>query len=373
TADVVALARLGAEGVMAMVGDSTNVFTPGTSGSENNVRASLTRLFTGVEGRIAVTCFASNVARLESIAIAAAVNNRQVALMGRSLWRIVEAARRSGYLPGLRFYTTEEAAELPRAQVLYVCTGSQGEPRSALARVATFSHPHVRLGQGDMVVFSSRIIPGNERAIHRLHNQFARLGARVVTERDHLVHVSGHPGRAEMVEMFRLVQPQMLVPVHGEMRHLVAHADLARACGAAAMVVENGQMISLGPDRPAFLGTVPVGRVVVDGCRLVPIDSQILRSRKRMMFNGSAVLTLVVDADGHLLREPQLAAPGLLDPRQEDDGAVAAAVRAAVGRLSPGERHNDDSMREAVRLAVRRSFKESFGKKPLTEVHLVRL
>ena len=375
TADVAALERLGAEGLMALVGDSTNVFTQGSSGSEGDVRAGLVRLFANVAGCIAVACFASNVARLESIAIAAAAHDRRVALLGRSLWRIVAVARQSGYLSGVSFYTDEDVAKLPRDQVLYVCTGSQGEPHSALTRLAMLNHPFVRLGPGDMVVFSSRIIPGNERAIHRLHNQFVRLGARVVTERDHTVHVSGHPGRAEMEEMFRLLRPRLLVPIHGEMRHLAEHATLARACGAMAIVAENGQVVSLGPDAPVLLGTVPVGRIALDGGRLVPSNSPILRSRKRMMCNGAAAVTLVVDENGRLVREPQVSVSGLLDPEQEGGEITAAvtAVKMAMDRLSQNERRQNHSLCEAARLAVRRRFRESFGKKPVTEVHLVRL
>ncbi|VBB68601.1 Metallo-beta-lactamase family protein, RNA-specific [invertebrate metagenome] len=373
--DIAALARLGTEGVMAMIGDSTNVFTMGSSGSEADVRASLTRLFANVESRIAVTCFASNIARLESITVAATANGRKVALLGRSLWRLVEAAQQLGYLSSLCFHTAQDMIGLPQSCVLYVCTGSQGEPRAALARVAALNHPYVRLGHGDMVVFSSRIIPGNERAIHGLHNQFVRLGARVVTECDYFVHVSGHPGQPEMAEMYQLVRPRLLVPIHGEMRHLVAHADLVRSYGMASMVVENGQMITLGPAQPSFLGTVPVGKMIVDGHRLIPSDSQIFRSRKRMVFNGFAALTLVVDSAGHLLHDPQLTASSVLNPEEEENegNTVVAAVRAAISRLSIDERCDDDSIRAAARSAMRRSFQESLGKKPLTEVHLVRM
>lgn len=226
-----------------------------------------------------------------------------------------------------------------------------------------------------MVVFSSRIIPGNERAIHHLHNQFVRLGTRVVTERDHFVHVSGHPGRTEMAEMYKIVRPRFLVPIHGEMRHLVAHAEFVRSCGIASMVVENGQMITLGPDKPSFLGTIPVGRMIVDGCRIVPSDSHILRSRERLMFNGMVVLTLVINEDGKLVHDPQLTSSSTLDSDIEchEEHTVIAAVRTALSRLSVDERYDDDLIRATARLAVRRSFKENLGKRPLTEVHLVRL
>ncbi len=376
-ADTAKLSRLGDEGVLAMVGDSTNIFNKGATGSEASVRTSLAELFGRYKKRIAVACFASNVARVESIAVAAAAHDRRVALVGRSLWRIEAVARENGYLADIApFLTEHDAAYMPEDKVLYLCTGSQGEPRAALARIAANNHPHLTLNKGDVVIFSSRIIPGNERTIFRLHNQLVRLGVEVVTEKDHFVHVSGHPGREDVTRMYQLVRPTIAVPVHGEARHLQEHARLAGECGVThPVIIGDGEMLRLAPGLPAVVDTVPIGRLAVDGNRLVPLDSVIMRSRHRMVHNGSAVVTLVLDRKGKLLGDPQVTAMGLLDAEHEaeEHDAVVEAVRDAIGELQGAARQSDDVVRETARLAVRRHLKHSHGKKPLTDVHLVRV
>jgi ribonuclease J len=375
--DTPALRRLGKEGVLALVGDSTNVFTKGHSGSESEVRGSLIELLGRFSGRIAVSCFATNVARVESIAIAARANDRDVALVGRSLWRIDKAARENGYLADLPpFLTEHDAGYLPKDKVVYICTGSQGEPRAALARIASGDHPHVSLGKGDVCIFSSRIIPGNEKDIFRLQNDLVRLGVEVVTEKDEFVHVSGHPAREEMEEMYRLLRPRIAVPVHGEARHLQEHARLARACGVEeAVEIANGAMLRLAPGPAEVVDHVPTAKLCVDGPRIVRLDSEILRNRRRMVFNGSAVVTVVLDGKGRLLGDPQLTALGLLDAAHEaeEHDAVVEAVREAVEELPHKARRDDGVVREAARLAVRRSLRDSHGKKPITDVHLVRV
>ena len=376
-ADTARLESLGDAGVLAVVGDSTNVFNKGTTGSEAAVRESLIELFGRYKKRIAVACFATNVARVESIAVAAAAHGRHVALAGRSLWKIDKAARENGYLKGIEpFLDEHDAAHLPEEKVLYICTGSQGEPRAALARIASDNHPHVVLRRGDVAIFSSRVIPGNEKDIYKLQNQFVRSGVEVVTEKDHFVHVSGHPGREDMTRLYSLVRPQIAVPVHGELRHLLEHADLARLCQVPKQVViGNGDMLKLAPGEPEIVGQVQTGRLAMDGTRLVPADSVVLRDRNRMMYNGSAVITVVLDRAGKLLGEPQVSAVGLLDPEHEaeEHEAVVEAVKEAVAELPASARRDDEVTREAVRVAVRRHLKKSHGKKPLTDVHLVRV
>ncbi len=378
SADEAALRSLGEEGVLALVGDSTNVFQPGPPGSEADVRAALTRLIGDYDGKIAVACFASNVARLESIAAAAAAHDRHVALVGRSLWRINEAARANGYLADTPpFLRDQDAAYLPDDKVLYVCTGSQGEPRAALNRIADDQHPHVLLGKGDTVIFSSRIIPGNERAINALHNKLVRLGVEIVTAHDHPdIHVSGHPGREELTRMYQLVRPSIAIPVHGEARHLVEHARLARQCQVAqAVVAENGEAVRLAPGRAEVVAQVRNGRLAVDGPRLVPLDSELMRRRKRIFFTGSATVTVVVDGDGRLVGEPQFSAQGILDAEEEkaEHDLVVAAVREAVEKLPRDHRRSDTHLREAARLAVRRTLNATHGRKPVTDVHLVKV
>ncbi|MBP2299541.1 ribonuclease J [Azospirillum picis] len=379
TADEARLRAIGDEGVLALVGDSTNALVPGSSGSEARVRAALMDLFGRyADRRIAVSCFATNVARLESIAHAAAAHGRHVALVGRSLWRINEAARESGYLADVpKFLSEHDASYLPREKLVLICTGSQGEPRSALARIAADDHPQVTMSRGDVVIFSSREIPGNERAIGRMQNQLVALGVELVTADDAPVHVSGHPARDELVRMYQWVRPLNAVPVHGEERHQQAHAALAAGCQVPhSLVPANGQVIRLDhPDGARMVGHVRVGRMAVDGKRLVPLDTGMMRARHRMVNNGAAVVTLAMTGTGELLTAPQVAVMGLVDEAADRDLLmdVVDAVREAVASLPKPARAEDAQVKEAARIAVRRCFNASHGKKPVTEVHLVRV
>ncbi len=376
-ADLAAMARLGAEGVRAVVGDSTNIFVRGSSGSESAVREHLIEMFGRFRGRIAVACFATNVARLGSIAAAAGAHGREVALVGRSLERIDSIARSLGFLDGApSFVDVEEAAYLPRESVVYLCTGSQGEPRAALSRIAAGDHPQVRLQAGDAAIFSSRIIPGNERAIHRLHDQLVRQGVEVVTEKAEFVHVSGHPARDEIAELYRLLKPRLVVPVHGERRHLEEHARFARELGVPeTVVIENGDMLRLAPGAPEIVDRVPTGRLGVDGLRLRPLDSSVFQARRRMARDGGAVVTLVLDAGGRMVAPPQVAALGLVDGADDDAtrAALVTAVREAIEGMAPESLRDDETVREAARLSVRRHLGAEMGKRPRTEVHLVRV
>jgi len=376
-ADEAALRRLGAEGVLAMVCDSTNALVPGESGSESALYDSLHGLVGRFRGRVAVACFASNVARLKTIARIAEAHARRPALVGRSLWRIEKAARDTGYLDDMpEFVTEHDVGYLPREEVLMICTGSQGEPRSALARIARADHPSVLLEKGDAAIFSSRIIPGNEQSIGRLHNDLARLGVEVVHEKDHFVHVSGHPARDELAAMYQWVGPRVAVPVHGELRHMTAHARLAEECQVpAALVPANGMVIRLAPGPAEAVGEVRAGRLGLDGTRLVPLDGPILKTRHRLAFNGAVVATVVMGRDGRLLGEPLVTLQGLVGPDGEAAarGVVAAALRAALGQLSERARADDDAVREAARRAARRALREMSGKKPVTDIHVVRV
>jgi ribonuclease J len=375
-ADEARLREIGEEGVLAMICDSTNALRPGDAGSEAEVRKSLTELIGQYKTqRVAVACFASNVARLETVALAAKAHDREVALVGRSLWRINKAARETGYLTELpQFLTEDEIGYVPREKALLICTGSQGEPRSALARIAQRDHPHVDLDTGDVVIFSSRIIPGNELAIGRLHNQLARRGIEIVTEQDHFVHVSGHPARNELIRMYQMVRPKIAIPVHGEARHLLAHARLAEDCQVPdAVVAMNGQMVRLAPGRPEIVEEVAVGRLGVDGKLLLDANSQAVASRRRMTFNGSAVATVVLDGKGRLLAAPQVTVQGLIEDDLVAIDELSSGIGRAVESLSPADRRDDEAVREAARLAVRRSLKSSTGKRPVTDIHVVRV
>lgn len=374
--DEAALRALGQEGVLAMVCDSTNALQPGHSRSEGDLRESLVEVVGRFTKRVAIGCFSSNIARLETIAHVAKKTGRHPALVGRSLWRMYEAAQESGYLKGITFLSDSDGAHLPRDKVLMACTGSQGEKRSALWRIAADDHPNVVLEQGDAVVFSSRVIPGNEKSIQRLQNQLVGLGVKLVTDDDAFVHVSGHPNQDELAQMYQWVRPRIAVPVHGEIRHMRAHAALARACQVPeAIVPQNGTLIRLAPGPAEIVEEVTAGRLALDGALLVPLDAEILRKRTQMIWNGSAVATVVLDRHGRLAAEPQLTLQGLFDGAGIEEAITDAtdAVRDAIEAMPSRQRANDDAVREAARVAVRRAIQASHGKRPPTEVHLVRL
>jgi ribonuclease J len=376
TSDIDALRRVGEEGVLAIVCDSTNVFTPGTSGSEADLLKSLTHLIGECRGRVAVTCFASNVARIETIAGAAAANGRDVVLCGPSLWRFNEAARENGYLTKVpAFISEEDAGYLPDEKTVVICTGSQGEPQAALSRIAEGTHPYVSLREGDTVIFSSRVIPGNETSIARVQNNLVGRNVRIITWEEHLVHVSGHPARDELVEMYGYVRPRIAVPVHGEVRHLAEHARLAQACQVPqAIVAGNGALVRLAGGTAGIIDQVPAGRLYVESGRVISDANSIMRERSRVAFNGAATVTVVVDLKGRLLADPQLATIALVD---KDDEAtrqsVVETIRATIEDLSQKRRRDDNALSEAVRLAVRRRFRDICGKRPVTQVHLVRV
>jgi ribonuclease J len=364
--NVNALTKLGDEGVLATVCDSTNALVQGHSGSEARVRQALSALIGSLKGRIAVTAFASNVARLDSVAKAAREHGRQIALVGRSMHKMVAAAKETGYLTDFPPTLDEhEAAQLPPRRVLYLCTGSQGEPRAALPRVANGDHPTISLGQGDAVIFSSRVIPGNELEIFALHNKLAALGIEVITEQDHFVHVSGHPCRDELAEMYRWTRPQIVVPVHGELRHMSEHARLARSLQVPqAVVIENGHMLRLAPGRAEIVDEVPSGRIFLDGRVLTDEGAGFARARRALGFAGIIAITLVVDGKGRLAAEPSVIIDGIPEP-------VHAAIRDAAADAAKRSRKGDDNaLKENVRRAARRAAQDAWGKKPVTQVEI---
>ncbi len=367
TTDQNALVKLGDEGVLATVCDSTNALTQGHSGSEARVRQALSALIGSLHGRIAVTAFASNVARLDSVAKAAREHGREIALVGRAMHKMVEAARETGYLGDFpKTIDEHEAAQLPPRRVLYLMTGSQGEPRAALPRIAAGEHPSVSLGKGDAVIFSSRIIPGNELAIFELHNKLAGLGVEVLTEQDHFVHVSGHPCRDELAEMYRWTRPRIAVPVHGELRHMSEHARLAKALQVPeAVVIENGQMLRLAPGKAAIVDEVPSGRVHLDGKVLIDEGANLARGRRALGYAGFIAITLVLDAKGRMATDPAIIIDGIPEP-------VHAAVRDAVAEaLKRYKKGDEEALKENVRRAARRAASDAWGKKPVTRVEAV--
>jgi ribonuclease J len=369
TTDANAFRKIGDEGALALVCDSTNALVPGHSGSEADVRKALTDLIGTLKGRVAVTGFASNVARLDSIAKAARIHGRELALVGRSMHRIVTAAKETGYLADFpRTLDESEAAQLPPHRVLFLCTGSQGEPRAALSRIAAGDHPTVSLGPGDSVIFSSRIIPGNELGIHALHNKLAALGVEVLTVEDHFVHVSGHPAREELAEMYRWVRPKIAVPVHGELRHMAEHARLARSLQVAqAVVLENGHMLRLAPGRAEIVDEVPSGRLHLDGRVRVEEGAGFARKRRALAFAGFIGITLALDEKGRPAGEPSFFLEGIPEVVH---APVREAVAETIRRYNPKKRDAEE-LQEQVRRAARRAASDAWGKKPVTRVEIV--
>jgi ribonuclease J len=373
--DEKALRRIGEEGVLAMVCDSTNVFRAGVSGSEGTLRPSLIDLVDSYDKRVVVACFASNIARLKTLAIVAEATGRRTCLVGRSLWRMNEVAGGCGYFDDIPpFLSPREARKLAHNKILYICTGSQGEPRAALSRIAMGKHPDLKLNSGDAVIFSSRIIPGNEKKIAWLMGRLMKLGVKLITEDDHFVHVSGHPFRGELQRMYEYIQPQIAIPVHGETHHLIEHARLAREWGAEqALVVEDGEMVNLAPGRAAIVCDVGSGRFAVDGARLLELEGREFSNRQRAVFQGAVALTLVIDGKGNLAVDPKLAAPGLIEPGDEVRGLVEKQVREAFDRLGKLERRDNDRVADATGRELRRALSKAIGKKPIAEVQIIRL
>jgi ribonuclease J len=377
--DEAELRRIGAAGVLAVVGDSTNAMVPGHSGSELSVKDHLTDLFGEFDTSILLTCFSTNIARLRCVYEAAKKNSRQVCLIGRSLWQSEDAARKTGYLKDVPpFLTAEEAEMYPADHIVYVCTGSQGEPRAAMTRIANDDHPDFGVVEGDIVIFSSRAIPGNERAIERVRNKFMTLGAQVITDHDAPVHVSGHPQRDEMKLLYSWVKPKIALPVHGERMQLEKHAALAKECGVEhAVIPVNGNVIEISQSGAIVIGNVKSGLLALEGKRIVAVEHEAILDRKRIMWNGSAIVTIVVDKAGEMLAEPQITALGLLDEDSEMDNVHLIDIVAQISKKiknTPKEiRQRDNLLSEEVRILARKYFQERFDRKPQTRVHLVRI
>ncbi|MBO43951.1 MAG: MBL fold hydrolase [Rhodospirillaceae bacterium] len=372
--DEEALRRAGDEGILAMVCDSTNALVSGSSGSEGSLVVHLQNLISGLDNRVAVGCFASNLARLQTIAQVAQNCDRQVALVGRSLHRMNEIAREHGIFDNLAsFVSEEEAGYLPKDKVLYICTGSQGEPRAALARIARGDHREVKLEMGDAVIFSSRVIPGNELEISRLQNKFLSDGIDVITADDADIHVSGHPACDELAEMYQFIRPEIAIPVHGEIRHLIAHQKIAETCQVPHTVLApNGSLVRLDVGGPKIIDQVPTGRLGIDGCRLVELDSFPMRERRRLQTTGAVAVTVILKGCGKLATEPEVSSFGLIDEVKEEYiifEAIDAATH-AIEHLSNRQRDRDEAIIEAVKREVRQVFRRALGKKPIIHIHL---
>lgn len=367
---------LGDEGVIAAISDSTNVMREGVSPSETDVAAALTEIISKAEHRVAITTFASNVARLSAVAQAAQACGREVILVGRSMERVALVARELGYLDGIpEFRSADSFDRLPRDKVVLLLTGSQGEPRAALARIAQDDHRQIALMQGDIVVFSSRLIPGNEKPVLRIVNALAEKGVRVVTDRDGLIHVSGHPRRGEMAKMYEWLRPNIVVPAHGEAQHLAEHVRFARSLGVPhAMVARNGAMLRLAPGEPEFIDHVRHGRLLKDGNIVLDPQDKAVAERRRLSLAGIVTVAIAIDAKGEIAGDPVIDVMGL--PMSARDGkelidVVADSVAQTLDSLPRARRKDSELVENAVDRAVRAALNGAWGKKPACHVLVV--
>lgn len=362
------LRELGDEGVLALICDSTNAIRDGISPSEADVETNLADIIRDAPARVAVTTFASNVGRIRSIAEAAASCGRQVVLAGRAMDRVAAVSDDLGMLDGLpEFLPPEQFAYLDRKKVVLILTGSQGEPRAALARVAEGEHPAIKLAKGDMVLFSSRAIPGNEKSINRIINGLVRQGVDVITDRDRMIHVSGHPRRDELRMMYEWVRPKLVVPAHGEALHLKANGDLARSLGLSVVTATNGDVVLLSGQEPGIVDSAPVGVLYKDGNLMVSGAEPTVQERRKLSFAGIVSIAIAIDRNGDIASEPRIVVAGLPGRTREGipmEEVIADAIDRQIGSMPKARRKDADGLEAAVERAVRAAVQNAWGKKP---------
>ena len=375
--DIDRLKKIGEEGVLAMICDSTNIFSMGRSGSEETVRKSLLKIMERLKKRIVVTSFASNVARMETIFYCAEKTNRQISLVGRSMHRIYKAARQCGYLKNIiEPIDPREAKNLPREKIVYLCTGSQGEPMGAMMRISNYTHPDVFIEDGDTVIFSSKIIPGNEKKLYKLHNQLVKDGIEVISEENEFVHVSGHPNRDEMRDMYNWIKPNCIIPVHGEHRHMIEHINFAKEMQVPHPVqVENGDIVKLYPgDKPEVYDKAPSGRLYLDGSISVDEDAQSIKDRKNISTNGYLEVTILITPKGNIHNNPVLSFRGLpIDDEDEFTYGIEDEIEKTIKTYKLGSRQQENNLVDALKISCRKFSKEKTGKKPFTNINLIRI
>ncbi len=372
------LKQIGDNKVLAMICDSTNVFSPGRAGSESDVRESMLRIMGSQRKRIIVTSFASNVARMESVFYCAKKTNRQISLVGRSMHRIYKAAKQCGYLSDvIEPIDPREAKKISRNKIVYLCTGSQGEPNGAMMRIINYVHPDVLIEKDDTVIFSSKIIPGNEKKLFKLHNQLVKNDINVISEENAFVHVSGHPNREDLKDMYNWVKPKSVIPVHGEHRHMIEHINFAKEMQVPYPVaVENGDIVRLYPgDKPQVIDKAPVGRMYVDGILSVGEESTSIKDRKNLSFNGFLEITIIVDNTGTIIKKPIISFKGI--PVNNESSNFIFDLEDKIHNIcktySLKNSNQETNLIETLKTNCRKTVKEKTGKRPYTNVNLVRL
>ncbi len=371
------LKEIGNEGVLAMICDSTNVFSAGRAGSELDVRKNLLKVFQRLKKRIIVTSFASNVARMESVFYCAEQTGRNISLVGRSMHRIFKAARQCGYLKNvIEPIDPRDAKNISREKIVYLCTGSQGEPMGAMNRIVKYTHPDVFIERNDAVIFSSKIIPGNEKKLYKLHNNLVKEGIEVVSEDNEYIHVSGHPNREDLRDMYNWVKPKAVIPVHGEHRHMIEHIEFAKEMQVKYPVqVENGDIVKLYPgEKPEVYDKAPSGRVYLDGNVPVEEDSRSIKERRNISSNGFLEATIMITPKGNIHNKPLVTIRGL--PVYEKDDFIYGLeeeIKRTIKTFSLNNVKQQDNLIDALKITCRKFSKEKTGKKPLTNINLVRI
>lgn len=370
------LKEIGKQGLDVYVGDSTNASVLTHSKSEGELRDSFPDLLKGLTGKVAVTCFSSNVARIDTVMKSAAAVGRKICVVGRSILKVIGCAKLSGYLEDIpEIISEDEAYFLDSNQVLFLCTGSQGEYRSVLSKIARDEFKDFQLRKGDTVIFSSKTIPGNEKSVMAIQNKFSRRGVKLITDKDFFVHVSGHGGKCEIEQMYDMLKPKTAIPVHGESMHLVCHADIAESKGVKNIVMmENGNVLDLTQEKPELIGKIYTGAFALDGNRMIKFDSDVMKKRKRIAFEGNVMISIVVNKKSKLLVKPQVSSPDLLDPKDHLD-----IIQEIQGRIINNVNNikektiNDEILAQTVKSAAKKVIAEYLGKRPILTIHIARV
>tara|TARA_B100001123_G_scaffold429023_1_gene546870 strand:+ start:846 stop:2519 length:1674 start_codon:yes stop_codon:yes gene_type:complete len=365
----------GKKGVLAIVSDSTNSNVEGHSGSEEKLRESLIKIIKKTPNRIAITSFSSNLARLETFAHIASESGRVAALCGRSLWTMYKAAMDTGYLKNIKpFLDEREIMIYPKDQVLLICTGSQGEPRAALSRIANDTHQNVFLETADTVIFSSKVIPGNERSITKVQNELKEKNINVVTESDEFVHVSGHPHVEELKKMYNWIKPEILIPVHGEYHHLKSNIEIARKCGIKkGLILKNGLLLKVAPGEPKIVGTIPSGRLMLDGKRIIPINEEAIKNRKKMLYNGTILISLVLNKTNKIISKPVISSKGFFNDEniKNFEKTLIHSMNIFIKEIN-NKRLIEPLLKERIKAFSHKFFRKALDMKPVIQIHIIR-
>ena len=371
------LKQIGEEGVIAMICDSTNVFSAGRAGSELDVRKNMLNVMQRLKKRIIITSFSSNVARMETVFHCAKKVGRQISLVGRSMHRIYKAAKQCGYLKNIiEPIDAREAKKFAREKIIYLCTGSQGEPMGAMKRISNYSHPDVFIEKNDAVIFSSKIIPGNEKKLYKLHNELVKEGIEVISEENEFIHVSGHPNREDLRDMYNWIKPRSVIPVHGEHRHMLEHINFAKEMQVPYPIkVENGDIVRLYPgDKPEVYDKAPNGRLYVDGSISVEEDSQSIKERKNISANGFIEATILITPKGNMHNRPVLTFKGLpIFEKEEFKYGLQEEIEKTINTFTLNNKKHEINLIDALKITCRKFTKRKTGKKPLTYINLVRI